>query len=138
MCKNKLDRPAGKGCAKGWRKVVSPLKGKTELFQKKITTFYPKTGSSGIKAIPTQVTPPPFRRLGLCRKGGGGNLSKGGGGNFSRKFLILAENIAPAAKKLSFGVFRPQKFPRTFGARKFSTLLKNPECYGFLPDQLRR
>ena len=29
-----LDRPAGQGCAEGWRKVVSPFEGKTELFQK--------------------------------------------------------------------------------------------------------
>ena len=48
-----LDRPAGQGCAEGWRKVVSPLEGKTELFQKKVTKKGPKTGSGCIVLLGT-------------------------------------------------------------------------------------
>ena len=50
-----LDGPAGQGCAEGWRKVVSPFEGKTELFQTKVTKKGPKTGSGWI------IPPPRFR-----------------------------------------------------------------------------
>ena len=44
-CALPIYRPAGQGCAEGWRKVVSPFEGKTKLFQKKVIKKGPKTGS---------------------------------------------------------------------------------------------
>ena len=48
-----LEWPAGQGCAEGWRKVVSPFEGKTELFQNKMTKKGPKTGSDCITPVGT-------------------------------------------------------------------------------------
>ncbi len=48
----KLDRPAGQGCAEGWRKVVSPIEGKTKLFQKN-NKKDPKMGSGCITPVGT-------------------------------------------------------------------------------------